>query len=585
MTRQKWGARSWSRGLILSSGIALYATLAITSVHRMAAVFDEGAQFPAGYSYWHFGDFRLNPEHPPLVKLLASAPLLLMDVEVHRDQEAWRLGKQWNFGHDFLYSWNDGERLLFVGRCAVVSLGCLLAAAVFWWAQRIWGLAGGTLALLLSALSPDILAHGHIVTFDVGISLFIFLTVLAFERLTECLTWSRLLWAGLSLGGAFATKESAIALLPILAILSILVVALPEPLPLQLGTRPPRALATRRDRAACLALVLMAMGVIAVLVIWIVYGFHLHLSPDPAYQGVDWKDVWPQHAAFGVAADVVRRLHLLPDAYTYGFLKVFQFDTRGSVFLLGRVAVNGFHAFYPVAFLIKTPLALLVLLVASVLLLRRRPLPLRTEAFLWLPVLVYFGLALTRHVQNGHRHLLPIYPFLFVLAGRPAAWAASLPWQKPARLCVMALAGWYALATLRIHPHYLAYFNEIVGGPENGYRCLVDSDLDWGQDLEELKAYLDAHHIPKIKLSYFGSADPSAYGIVYDLLPSYRIATPRRWSVAPGDLVAVSATNLAGIYMGPEAQPLMERLRRQQPLAKIGYSILIYRADFAMSHG
>jgi hypothetical protein len=326
------------------------------------------------------------------------------------------------------------------------------------------------------------------------------------------------------------------------------------------------------------------MGVLAVLVIWTAYGFHYRLSPDPAYGGVDWKEVWPQHQPFIAAADLVRRLKLLPDAYTFGFLKVFRYDTRGNVFLLGQIAANGFHSFYPIAFLIKTPLALLVLLAASILLSRRCPVPLRTEAFLWLPVIVYFGLALTRHVQNGHRHVLPIYPFLFVLAGRSAAWASSLSWRTPARLCVIALAAWYAFATVRIHPHYLAYFNELVGGPENGYRYLVDSDLDWGQDLEGLKAYMDANHIKKIKLSYFGSADPRAYGLAYDLLPSYRIGNPRSWSVAPGDLVAVSATNLEGIYMGPEAQPLMERLRRLRPVANVGYSILIYRADFAISH-
>jgi 4-amino-4-deoxy-L-arabinose transferase-like glycosyltransferase len=576
-------ARFWNRGFILLAGIVLYATLAITSIHHMAAIFDEGAQFPAGYSYWVFGDFRMNPEHPPLVKLLASAPLLFMDVTVPGNDEAWRLGKQWDFGQQFLYSWNDGDRLLFVGRCAVVSLGCLLAATVFWWGARLWGLVGGAVALLLCALSPEILAHGRIVTFDVGIALFLFLTVLAFERLTERITWRRLLGAGLSLGAALATKESAVGLLPILAVLTAMVVLLPEPILLDLGTGIPRPLTTRRDRLVCLALVLLAMCVLAVVVIWAAYGFHSHLSSDPAYRGLDWKGVRPEQEAFAWAAAFVRRMRLLPEAYLYGFLEVFRHDTRGNVFLFGHIAREGFHSYYPMAFLIKTPLALLILLAASILLRKRWPLPLRTEGFLWLPVLVYFGLVLTRHVQNGHRHLLPIYPFLFVLAGRGAAWAASLPWRRPARLSVIALVTWYALATLHIHPHYFAYFNELVGGPENGYRYLVDSDLDWGQDLPALKTYLDANDIQKIKLSYFGSADPGFYGIDYELLPSYRIGNPRTWSVAPGDLVAVSATNLQGIYVGPEAQPLMERLRRMQPLAKIGYSIFVYRVDFALS--
>jgi len=574
---------SLMRRLILVCGIALYATLAITSLHHMAAVFDEGAQFPAGYTYWTFGDFRLNPEHPPLVKLLAAAPLLFMNVTVHPENAAWLQGRQWEFGRLFLYSWNDGDKLLFWGRLTVVFLGCLLAAAVFGWARRLMGLAGASLALLLCALSPDILAHGRLVTFDVGITLFIFLTVVAFERLTERATWTRMLWAGLALGAAFATKESAVSLVPILLVLSAWVVMVREPMVLDLGSRAPTVLAARRDRVRYLALFLLVMGAIALVVIWTVYGFQARLQPHSSLQGM-WGMIWPTTPALASATSWVKRWGLLPEAYLYGLLMVFQHNTRGNVFLMGHVAAGGFSYFYPVAFLVKTPVPLIVLAAMSLLLRRLRPLPLRAKGFLWLPVLIYLGLVLTRHVQNGHRHLLPIYPFLFVAAGRTAAGAAGRSWSKPATLLMMGLASWYAFGTLRVFPNYLAYFNEAAGGPRKGYRELVDSDLDWGQDLEALKVYMDANHIRRIKLSYFGSADPGYYGIDYDLLPSYRLGNPRTWSVQPGDLVAVSATQLQGIYVPPEDQNLMEEFRKREPLAKIGYSIFIYRADFALSH-
>jgi dolichyl-phosphate-mannose-protein mannosyltransferase len=569
---------------VLGAGVAVYLALSLASLRHLAPVFDETAQFPAGYSYWRFGDFRLNPEHPPLVKRLAAVPLLFMDVTARADEESWRNGEQWGFGRRFLYSWNDGPRLLLLGRLAVVPLGCLMAAAVFSWAVRLWGLAGGSLALLLCATSPDILAHGHLVTFDVGVSLFIFLTVIAFERLTRRVTWRRLLAAGLSLGAAFAAKESALGLLPILALLAAWTIAVPEPILLELPGRAPKPVAERKRRAAVLALLLLAMGATALAVIWTVYGFQARLPAEAAAAGMDWKRAWPARAAVGSAASLVKGLGLLPEAYLYGLLDVFRYDARGNVFLMGRIAPSGFVTYYPLAFLIKTPLALLVLVGASLLLLRRQPLPPRSEGFLWLPLLVYGGLVMTRHVQNGHRHLLPLYPFLFVAAGRVAAWAARLDWSKPARPLVIALASWHAFDTLRVAPHYIGYFNELVGGPEQGYRYLVDSDLDWGQDLERLKAYTDASHIPRIKLSYFGTAEPGFYGIPCDLLPSYKIGHPGGWRVEPGDIVAVSATNLQGIYLPPDAQPLMERLRRLEPIARVGYSIFIYRADFALSH-
>jgi hypothetical protein len=150
-------------------------------------------------------------------------------------------------------------------------------------------------------------------------------------------------------------------------------------------------------------------------------------------------------------------------------------------------------------------------------------------------------------------------------------------------LTLGALCAWYALGTLRLHPHYLAYFNELAGGPAHGWRYLVDSNLDWGQDLPGLKAWMDTRGVPRIKLSYFGSADPAYYGIDADLLPGYMAPHPTRVTreVRPGDLVAVSATNLQGVYLDPADRPLMERFRSRKPLARIGYSIFIYRADFS----
>ena len=207
------------------------------------------------------------------------------------------------------------------------------------------------------------------------------------------------------------------------------------------------------------------------------------------------------------------------------------------------------------------------------------------ELVLWLPVGIYAAVAVARALNIGHRHLLPIYPFLFVAAGRVADWAfppSAVRARAPA-LIVSVLCGWHVAATALIHPHYLAYVNELGGGPSNGYRLFADSNLDWGQDLKNLKAYLDRRGIGSVKLSYFGTADPAYYAIPGDLLPSHMLPPPRVTTreVRPGDLLAVSATNLQGVYLPPEDQPLMARIRAQKPIDNVGYSILIYRADFA----
>jgi hypothetical protein len=154
------------------------------------------------------------------------------------------------------------------------------------------------------------------------------------------------------------------------------------------------------------------------------------------------------------------------------------------------------------------------------------------------------------------------------------------------------LACWYVLSSAWISPHYLAYFNELVGGPDRGSRYLVDSNLDWGQDLKGLKRYMDEHGIERVWLGYFGQADPDYYGIAYDYLPSYTIFDrgndrPQFWDVdriplMPG-MVAISATLLEGVYLPindpAKARAYFEEYRRMTPVAKIGYSIFIYRVE------
>jgi hypothetical protein len=335
-----------------------------------------------------------------------------------------------------------------------------------------------------------------------------------------------------------------------------------------------------------MAAALAAVAVLSLVLVWASYGFRSRLSPDPAVEAAfEWARVEPEGALAKPAARVVRSSGVLPEAFVFGFLRFFKHSEPRPAFLLGRVSNEGWWYFFPVTFLLKTPLPLLVLLAIAVATRRRHPRPWRDEVVLWLPVGIYVAVAVVRALNIGHRHLLPIYPFLFVTAGRVADWAFPGPAGRsrlPATI-VSALCGWHIASTALIHPHYLAYVNELGGGASNGYRLFADSNLDWGQDLKNLKTYLDRHRITYVKLSYFGTADPAYYAMPGDLLPSHMLPPPRVTTreVKPGDLLAVSATNLQGVYLPPEDQPLMARLREAKPIDNVGYSILIYKADFA----
>jgi hypothetical protein len=570
---------SRAAGLLLLV-LAVHGGLALHTMSGNAATFDEGAHLPAGYTHLALGDHRLNPEQPPLVKLLAAAPLLVVDPVVKVDHVAWTSGRQWEFGRRFLYAWNDGDRLLFLGRLPVVALTLALIAAVYVRTRRLAGPTAAAIALGLAALSPDLLAHGSLVTTDLALALFVFLAVAAFDHLLERATWGRLVATGLAVGAALATKFSGLVLGPILLVLGVAAIVGKRPLELAL-VQPSRTLSGALRKTGVVLLLLVAIVATALIVIWASYGFRGALSPDPEVRAELRTTLEePQERAWQRAVVATADVGLVPEDYVRGLLFVMKHSEARPTFLWGQLSDHGFPHYFLATFLLKTPIPLLLLVLLALLRIPR--LPPRTAAFVWAPIALYVGFTLGRGLQIGHRHLLPVLPFLLVAAGEAAG--TLVRWRRPVGVALVGLLGtWYAVGTLRNHPHHLAYFNEAAGGPANGWAVLVDSNLDWGQDLKRLKAWMTARGVKKIKLSYFGSADPAYYGIDCERLPGYSAPHPPRVTraIRPGDVVAVSATNLQGVYLDPEDRPLMERLRRLEPVGRAGRSILIYRADFS----
>jgi 4-amino-4-deoxy-L-arabinose transferase-like glycosyltransferase len=553
---------------VVLAGCALLAALALDSARRESAVYDEPVHLAAGYTAGRFGEFRINPDHPPLVARLAALPLLAMDVRFPADDAAWALGRPYEVGRRLLYRWNDGDRLLLRARAMIVLLACALVTAVYACARRRHGRAGAAVALVAAATSPDLVAHGHYVTTDLGIALFLFLSVMAFERVAERATPARVALLGLAAGAAFATKFSALILGPVLLVLAAA----------EIGRAPAPA---RRAQALRLAGALAVTALVAWGVVWSAYGWRFAASEDAAVRArIPWDRLRPEPAALAAALDGARAARVLPEPYLWGFARFFEHVQARPAFLLGERSDEGFLHFFPVTFATKTPLALAALLGIAGWTAARRG-AFRGDLYVAVPVALYGAASLAQGINIGHRHLLPLYPFLFVFAGRAGAWAASAWPRRAPAAAVGALGAWLLAAALWVHPHHLAYFNEAAGGPAHGWRIAVDSSLDWGQDLKALPAYMQAHGIARVKLSYFGTADPAYYGIAHDQLPSY-LPWPRPTvtEVRPGDVLAVSATNLQGVYLDAEARALMDRIRREPPAGRVGYSILVYRADF-----
>lgn len=582
----------WKLAAPLLAFTILFLALSLTSMLQKSATVDEVTHIPAGYTYLALGDFRLNPEHPPLVKLLTGLPLLWLKPRIETNDATWRGQSTMHalaFGAKFLYEWNDADRLIFWSRVPVVLLALLLGFGIFICARDLYGWKAGVVALALYLFYPDILAHGQLVTTDLGVSCFLFFSVYAFYRALRRLNVWNVLLTCLCVGLALITKFSGVLVFPMLALVGAAFAFSQTPvwrlLPQQASAE--REISSRQGELLVAGALIVVAALSSLVLIWAAYGFRYQLSTDAAIErGLDWTFFAQKPGLLKSLLLTAASWKIVPEAYSYGFLYVLTAAGDRGAFLLGEVSPNGWWYYFLATFLVKTPIPLILLIVSGFFLIRRYGAGLAAEAMLLLPVGLYWAIALTSDLNIGHRHLLPIYPFLIVFASKvarvfepPISWRLAVP-------CALLFV-WLAVGTVRVYPHFLAYFNEIAGGPAGGYRWLVDSNLDWGQDLKGLARYRQAHPEEPFYLCYFGTASPAYYGIRAQHLPGHNLQTMRQRELArfdqvpPGALVAISASSLQFIRTWgkqfPGSAQFEQRLRSVQPIANVGYSILIYR--------
>lgn len=562
---------------------ALLLLLATTSMRQISITSDELAHLPAGCTYLQFHDYHLNPEHPPFVKLLAG--LSAMTKHPRLETYNWRNADQWRYG-DIFFDDNDADQMLFLGRLPVVLLSLLLGFAVYCCAREWYGWQAGCLALFLYLLNPDLLAHGQLVTTDMSVSCFIFISIYTFWRALQRLTLVRGALAGLAVGLTLSSKFSGMLVIPMLGIVALLFAFTKSSGELSL-LKYKASLTTWRSKLMAASGLIVAMGAISLAVIWATYGFRYSISPDPLISGdLKWSQYWQQPGFTIDAVRYAKMLRLVPEGYSYGFLYVLRNAERRLAFLMGGTSWTGWWYYFPITFLIKTPIALLALIGLSGWFIRRYGAHWTREAVLLLPVGFYMIVAMTSNINIGHRHILPIYPFLIVFASKMAR-VFTPPRHRILAPVVAGLLIWHLAATAFIYPHFLSYFNEFIGGPKNGWHWVVDSNVDWGQDLKALGKYYQQHPYQPFYLSYFGNGVPKYYGLGnVPLLPSFPLKNPpetyAKFSDVPsGAVVAVSVTLLQGMLLSNQRAPgfieFMQKLRGLQPFDRVGYSILLYR--------
>ncbi|MGC9521877.1 MAG: ArnT family glycosyltransferase [Anaerolineae bacterium] len=529
---------------------------------ELSATVDEGFHITSGYEYLRTGRMHLLDEHTPLAKALFAWPLFFVpDLVPPEAAAAYTRGDLIEVAQETTLAYRPLDRVIVAPRVAAALLTLLLAATIYRWASKWARAPANLLALTLCAFDPNFIAHGSLGTTDMGATACSFWAIWAGSQWLAHPTKRRWWIAALLLGLAQGAKLTALLVYPVLGI-GVLVSSLAS---VKGGAQPPG------KRIASYA----GMVAISLLVLWALYGFEIR----PVTGVLGGRLPVP-------AASHVERWLRLQENLAYG---------RES-FLLGQNSMHGWLLYFPVAFLVKTPLPLLLLgLVAMAVMWRRTAqsgggyprLSIRLIPVVLFPAL-YALASFTSSLNIGYRHLLPIFPFLYVsiaslLCGPPdnRSLVQHHPQTGNAYLAgiVVLLCAWLAVGTLTVSPHYLAFFNALAGGADNGWRFLADSNTDWGQTYKALARYQQEASLPSIKLSSFTFYDPAAYGVDYEPIAPMQDAPPilpRRFNPESA-IYAISATTLDGVPL-PYTETY-DWFRHRAPFARIGHVMFLYQVE------
>jgi len=578
--------------------------LALTSMTADSPTFDEQGFLVRGLAWLRGeedgGNRHMRVGHPLGLNAL-NAALLVSDpsVRLPSDHPSWAETSFHRPAELFLWEiGNDVEHIMFLARLPTIWLGLLLAAVgARWAAEMAAGWAGrsgshrrvadiaGLVTLVLLAFDPNIMAHTRLVTTDLGLTAAAALAGYTLWRFLSRPSWRGAVVAGAALGLMLNTKFTALLFLPLFGAVALVGIWWNGVRMTRISARihadkemdliRENPLVPRHSRTILLAAAVIIPAV-AFLTLWAGHGFQVGPLRAPlSVLGHLGGAAVPLSDYFDQLLDIGNRL-----------------EVSTPSFLLGRHSDSGWWYYFPVAFLLKTPAPVLLLLgwalirVIRLFIIRRKDLP-----SLWfdaattlIPAGGFFAIALTTDINLGYRHILPVLPFLYVLTGCTTGqalveWRSSQRARAP-RYAIAALLVWLVAVSVGIYPHYLAFFNALAGGPDGGWRALVDSNLDWGQDLGRLADRLDGNDTGRVWLSYFGEARPDYYGIDYEGVDSFppRLMNPDARPFYPHDPApgwyAISATNLQGVHFADHDQ--FAYFRDREPEAKVGYSIFLY---------
>ena len=560
---------------ILVSLLVINSSLLAWGAWSHSPTTDEIAYLPAGLWHWTTGRFDLACVSPPLVRMVAAVPLLIVPsktdwsavdvVPGHRSEHA--VGRAFLRANGFQSFWD-----FTLARLACIPFSWLGLYICWRWAGELYGGAAGAIAACMWCFSPNLLAHGQLVTPDVGLTATVVAATYVFWRWLNCRDWILSVLAGISLGVAELAKTTSIVLFAVYPIIWFLDTHL------------------RRDRPTRTEL-LQFVSIVAIAIFAINAGY--------GYSGTgrslrDYEFCSQALSGSEVAGDVGNRFRdgwlgqlpvPFPADYVTGIdLQRRDFDVKSRSYLRGEFQDGGWWYYYLYGMAVKVPIGTGLLVLLAIITRLRAPVDpqlRRSDVALLVPPLVLLVFVSSQTAFSSHfRYVLAILPFVFIWASQ-AARSFRAPASILARLVVIA-AVWSWTSSLYVYPHSLSYFNEFVGGPRGGHAHLINSNIDWAQDLLYLQKWLNRNPQAKhLGLAFYGGYDPGLAGIEFELPPSSDMGSV---SIPPG-WYAVSVNFLRGhhfpVVNGSGESESSSPARwtyflTHEPVAMCGYSIYIY---------
>lgn len=567
--------------------VALFGALAFQLVFhavRASVTVDEPPHILAGYRHLQCGDYGVNPEHPPMAKMLAAIPLQFRAL----NQPPWDCGSKmtskpdsFTYGGRFLVE-NGLDSVLLQTRLFVALLSLFLATMVFLAAREMFGCAAALVALALLVFEPSLIGHGSIVTTDMALSATAFAYIYALYRFCRKPSRLRFITVGLALGLMLAAKHSAVFFVGISFGLFIADAVL-----FRQGESRPLRLILRQTA------VFAAFFLVGLIVLWSFYGFRYFAIPSATSDSVSVADYIKQNGrpemveSFSAkATQLISRTHVFPESYTLGMADVIAWGSRNT-FIFDRSYPTGKWFYFPVAFAAKSGIALLVLLPLGFLLALFERTKRREMLFLLAAPLVFFIIASSSNFTTGVRHILPIYAFFIVAAAAGAVWLCGKYRSFP--YILIALLIFHALTAVRIAPNYLSFANDFWGGSDNTFHVFRDSNSDIGQSVKLMNEYLARENITDCWFNGWIHPEIISHIQLCRPMPSNLRILSSREVIAPLPPV-IEGTVFISVNELPPRGDEYAPIAQSEPIALIGGSILVYRGRFlipvaaALSH-